>query len=244
LGYDGIYTQLDKREDQFLNLTKWLGNFYGETSRRPFDGYKNSDVDDLKIISFDYIRTQYEGKEFRILAEGNRENHFFGDREIWKSFSKAHFEKIRLINETEIDLNSKDLKSHLDARDKDFFEKTKNEKGVSFLNENLNIHQTKLGYNQAAGQPLKLVEKSFDALNAIKTNHASFSEQDVQSQLSALGNKVFTMQLKKSPSRVLSQIINLLEAIDINNIPKEEVEEVIQKSTKINQLSYQLKKQL
>ena len=109
LGYDGIYTQLDKREDQFLSLTKWLSNFYGENSKRPFQTYKNSDVDDLKIISFDYIRAQYEGKEFRLIAEGNRENHFFGNEGIWKSFSKAHFDKINLIKETEIDLNSKDL---------------------------------------------------------------------------------------------------------------------------------------
>ena len=34
LEYDGIYTQLDGREDQFLSLTKWLDNFYGENSKR------------------------------------------------------------------------------------------------------------------------------------------------------------------------------------------------------------------
>jgi len=244
LGYDGIYTQLDKREDQFLNLTKWLGHYYGETSRRPFDGYTNSDVDDLKILSFDYIRTQYEGKEFRIIAEGHRENHFFGDKDLWNSFSKIHFEKTKTIKETDIDLNSKDLKSHLDARDREFYEKTKNEKGISFLKENLNIHQTKLGYNQAAGQPLKLVEKSFDAINAIKTNHSSFSEIEVQKKVAELGTKVFSIQLKKSPSSVLGQIITLLESIDIKSIPKEEVEEVKEKSNRINQISYQLKKQL
>jgi hypothetical protein len=49
--YDGIYTQLDKREDQFLNLTKWLRTFYGEESKKGFDGYKNEDVDDLKAIA-------------------------------------------------------------------------------------------------------------------------------------------------------------------------------------------------
>ncbi len=28
LEYNGIYTQLDGREDQFISLTKWLNNFY------------------------------------------------------------------------------------------------------------------------------------------------------------------------------------------------------------------------
>ncbi len=46
LEYDGIYTQLDSREDQFLSLTKWLNTFYGESSKKGFDGYTDSDVDD------------------------------------------------------------------------------------------------------------------------------------------------------------------------------------------------------
>ena len=66
LEYDGIYTQLDKREDQFFNLTKWLKTYYGESSKKGYDGYGNDDVDDLKAIAFDYIRAKYEGKEFRI----------------------------------------------------------------------------------------------------------------------------------------------------------------------------------
>ena len=77
----------------------------------------------MKTIAFDYIRTQYEGKEFRILAEGTEGKHFFGDKDIWKSFSKYHFEKVRTIEEVEIDYNSADLKRHLDDRDKKFFEK-------------------------------------------------------------------------------------------------------------------------
>lgn len=244
LDYDGMYTQLDKREDQFLNLTKWLDNFYDEKSRRAFDGYKNSDVDDLKLIAFDYIRIQYEGKEFRKIADGNKENHFFGDKEIWKNFSKIHFEKKNLIEETIIDLNSRDLKSHLDSRDSEFYEKSKLGKEKSFLVENLETHRTKLGNNQAAGQPIKLVEKSIDAINAIKTNHNSFAEPDVQEQLSELSKKVMSIQLKKSPARVLTQIINLIESIDLNKIPDNEKEEVSILAKQINKLTYNINRQL
>ena len=55
LEYDGIYTQLDSREDQFLSLTKWLNTFYNTESKKGFDGYDNTDVDDLKTIEYDNI---------------------------------------------------------------------------------------------------------------------------------------------------------------------------------------------
>ena len=55
---------LDGREDQFLSLTKWLDTFYGENSKKGFDGYNDSDVDDLQTIAFDYLelRGKVEGK--------------------------------------------------------------------------------------------------------------------------------------------------------------------------------------
>ena len=76
-GYDGIYTQLDNREDQFLTLKKWLDNFYNKQSPTAFDGYTNMDVDDLKFIAFDYIRAKFEGKKFRIIATGEEAGESF-----------------------------------------------------------------------------------------------------------------------------------------------------------------------
>jgi hypothetical protein len=61
LDYNGIYTQLDGREDWFLSLTKWLKGFKGEGSKRAFDGYKEADVDDLQLVCYDYIRAKHGG---------------------------------------------------------------------------------------------------------------------------------------------------------------------------------------
>ena len=135
LEYNGIYTQLDGREDLFINLTKWLSNFYGENSSKAFDGYRNDDVDDLKLISYDYIRAKYEGKEFRIIAAGLRESHFFGDKIIWKDFCKFHFGHKDKIKDAEdkIDFRSEDLESHLNSRDQKFLKRTQNEQGKSFF---------------------------------------------------------------------------------------------------------------
>jgi len=244
LEYDGIYTQLDRREDQFLNLTKWLNNFYGEESSKAFDGYKNDDVDDLKIIAFHYIRTQYEGKEFRILAEGQKANHFFGDKKIWQSFSKDHFDKVKDIQEPPIDYNSKDLKKHLDDRDTKFFESTLNDKEESFLNENIDRYREQLGYNKAAGEPEKLVSRAFEAINTIKANQTTFANPEVQNQLLNLSNKTFSLLERKSPSRLLAQVITMLESIEIDKIPEDEMEEVRTKTKRIQQIGYQINKEL
>lgn len=247
LEYDGIYTQLDSREDQFLSLTKWLNTFYGESSKKAFDGYTDSDVDDLKIIAFDYLRfrNEYDGKEFRNLAEGNSDKHFFGDKEIWKSFSSKHNEIIRkLPKEPEIDFNSANLEKHLNARDKLFFESSIFENDTSAFLENLNDHKYLVGYNKAAEEPEKLIRRASQTFEAIKTGHKAFSEPEVQRMVQELGDKIFNSLQKKSPSRVLSHIIELLEGIEVDKIPAEEIEEVQDKTKRIQQIGYQINKNL
>jgi hypothetical protein len=244
LEYDGIYTQLDKREDQFLNLTKWLRTYYGEASKKGFDGYLNEDVDDLKGIAFDYIRAKYEGKEFRILAEGQRSNHFFGDRDIWKSFRNFHIESMRNIQESEIDYNSANLNKHLDDRDSKFLESTKINGNESFLVENIRLHEEKLGYNRAADEPQKLVSKALDALNAIKINHRAFAKREVQKQVGQLAKKVFGMLQQKTPFLILDHIIEQLESMDLTKLSDEEKDGIILRAKRIQQIGYQIIKNL
>jgi len=247
LDCDGIYTQLDSREDQFLSLTKWLNTFYDSESKKGFDGYKNEDVDDLKAVAFDYlrIRNNYDGKEFRNLADGNKENHFFGDRTIWKSFSKKHFEILRsLPREDEINFNSNNLEKHLNDRDNIFFENSKFGGTESRFLENLDEHKGRVRYNQEADKPEKLVRKATDAFEAIKTRHPSFARQEVQDLVEKLGDKVFASLADNSPSRVLSHVIELLESIKVEKIPETEIEDVASKAKKIQQLGYLINKKL
>lgn len=247
LEYDGIYTQLDSREDQFLFLTKWLNNFYGETSKRAFDGYSDSDVDELKSIAFDYLRfrNEYDGKEFRNLAEGNRDKHFFGDNEIWSSFSSKHNEIIqKLPDEPQIDFNSNNLEKHLNSRDKLFFDSSKFDNDTSAFIENLNDHKYNIGYNKAADAPGKLIKRASQTFDAIKTGHSAFSEPEIQDMVKAFGNKVFQSLNQKSPLRVLSHIIELMEAIDVDKIPESEKAEVQNKTKQIQKIGYQINKSL
>lgn len=247
LEYDGIYTQLDSREDQFLSLSKWLKTFYGESSKKAFDGYTDSDVDDLKIIAFDFLRfrNEYDGKEFRNIAEGNKENHFFGDKEIWKSFLDKHYDIIkRLPKEEEIDFNSSNLEAHLNARDKQFFESSKFGKKESAFIENLKEHKTSVEYNRAADAPEKNIKNAHKAFDAIKQNHNNFSKPEIQDMVKELGDRIFNSLQKKSPSRVLSHIIELLEGIEVDKIPDDEVQEVQDKTKRIQQIGYQINKKI
>ncbi len=247
LEYDGIYTQLDGREDQFLSLTKWLNTFYGESSKKANWAYSDNDVDELKTIAFDYLRfkDEYDGKEFRNLAEGNSDKHFFGDKDIWKSFSSRHKEIVdSLPKEPEIDFNSVNLEKHLNARDKLFFDSSKFENDTSAFIENLNDHKNDVYYNRAAEAPEKNLKNAMRAFEAIKQGHKNFSKPEIQEMVKELGDKIFNSLQKKSPSRVLSHIIELLEGIEVDKIPADEVEEVQDKTKRIQQIGYQINKNL
>ena len=245
VGYDGIYTQLDKREDQFLQLNQWLGTFYGEESKKAFDGYNDTDVDDLKDIAFDYLRiiNKYDGKEFRKIAGGNKENHFFGNKDVWDSFSKKHNEiRKEIPEESDIDFNSSDIKSHLDDRDNKYFEASKFDGDNSAFIENLKEHDQNLNYNRAAEAPEKLVKQASKAFSAIKQNHRAFNNTEVQNLVKNLAMQVTNSMSNKSPLSLLQHVEALVKSIELENVPESELDEVQFTAKEINKLLYPIYK--
>lgn len=65
--YEGIYTRLEKTEGPFVDLENYLDSYKKKKSnvRNADWAYSDSDISDLKLVCFDYIRARYEGKEFR-----------------------------------------------------------------------------------------------------------------------------------------------------------------------------------
>lgn len=242
LEYNGIYTQLDGREDQFISLTKWLNTFYNKESSKGFDGYKDADVDDLKAIAYDYIRIKYEGKKFRYLANGSKPNHFFGDKNIWNDFSDFHFENKSKIDEEPIDRNSNNLHAHLDDRDKRFYEATTFGEKESFLDENVDSHYQQLKYNEASGAPEKLVKTSIKALESINQKHKSFSNPVVLEQVAKLNDFVTAMLQKKSSLLLMEHVIDLLKSVKINET--ENPDELFVKTKEIQSIAYNLGKMI
>jgi len=251
--YNGVYTQLDDREDLFIFLTKWTRNFYSKynnkQSDKAFDGYRDTDVDDLKVIAYDYIRAvrwaQYEGKEFRIISDGLKENHFFGNKTIWEDFRDFHFSHVQDVKDSEepIDLGSENLKAYLDDRDRRFFEKTKEGKPRSFLDENLDAHRQQLRYKKSASEPMKLAKDANDALDAIDQRHRAASAPEVLDKIAKINEKTFEILRQKAPGRLLDQVIGILKSIEFKS--KQEEEDLLLANIKeIESLAYRLEKEL
>lgn len=239
LGYNGIFTQLDGREDQFINLTKWLKSFYGGGSIKAFDGYKDSDVSDLKAIAFDYIRVKYEGKRFRYLGYGLKQNHFFGDKQIWESFRDSHFENIEPIYDEEenIDLDSQNLTATLNDRDAQF-----RDKAQELLDDNLTEHQQKIYNQRHKDEPAKLIAKSIDAVNVAK-NNKNIETHEVIKKVKQLNEITTNILQKKSPKELLKQILNLLSSVSVSK-HVEDKEDLLEHVKNIEREAFQLEKEI
>jgi hypothetical protein len=193
LGYDGMFTQLDGREDPFINLTKWLKKYRDGESNSGFDGYDETDVDDLQTISFDYIRYKWEGKDFRKIAEGQKGSHYFGSKEVWTTFKDTHIEKVEPINkeEEDIDYSSQDLSATLEARDN-----TWRRKADGPLKENWNRRSMELDTIKDSGRPEDLLDRALGALNRIDADNEHFEGDVVLEKVKKINQ--ISYELKKA----------------------------------------------
>lgn len=237
LEYDGIYTQLDGREGQFVDFTRWIHRYHGENSSAAFSNYREDDVDDLKAIVYDYIRIKYEGKKLRYIAQGQRPNHFFGNQDIWNSFKDQHFKIVGNVDEEDIDLNSQNLEAHLNARDQNYAELVFEE-----LNDNVDTHYQELRYRQAENQPSKLLKNAKRALESINQGHKSFGAPEVAEELAEVGNFIAEMMKKSSVSESLNHVLTLLDDIDFSNDACPNKEEVLRILKQIQKKAYSTEK--
>lgn len=246
LEYDGIYTQLDGREDHLISLTKWKNAFLNTKdnpqtatgSKKAFDGYEANDVDDLQNIAYDYIRARYEGKEFRKLSEGQSDKHLFGDEKIWGLFKDKHFEKTNLLleDEVEIDFNSQNLTEHLKDRD------NKYKKNIEdFLKRNLNDYYQLVNNKKYKNEPEKLIRNAKKSIESIGQNHSSLDNDLVQNEIKDLNTTINSLLLK-SPLKTLEYINQLLGEIVITE--SDDSDRIYEEVSNINKLSFDLKKRL
>ncbi len=246
--YDGIYamadTHGDGKEDLFLQLRDWMKSFDGRESSKGFDGYQQLDVDALRQICFDYIRAKigksYDGKMFRYIADGQRKNHFFGDKKIWTSFSEAHFAAVapaieKIDFEYPIDYSIENLEASLSGRDSKFREEV-----LDVLTSNLDEHRNDLGNANAADKPSELVNKARKAIESIDQRHKAFSAPEVIEQIEVLIRQLMDMLKKKSPEHTLSIALTLLQAIEVESASDKEA--LLVKIKDISRTAYQLEK--
>lgn len=176
-GYDGIYTRLEKTEGPFVDLQNYLESYArrGANVRNMDWTYSDSDISDLKLVCFDYIRARYEGKEFRDIAKTGKDGSIFFFKELWDDFLKKHQENTPTDDETVDELRQRcpgeDLSLLLRQRDNAWVEQAKGQ-----LKGNLNRFSRRLEDKRDANKPADLLERALSALRSVDYEQSSFSE--------------------------------------------------------------------
>ena len=175
--YDGIYTRLEKTEGPFVDLKNYLDSYTkrGANVRNTDWNYTDSDISDLKLVCFDYIRARYEGKEFRDIAKTGKDGSIFFFKDLWDDFLRQHQENTPTDDETVEELRQRcpreDLSLLLKQRDNAWIEKAKDH-----LKGNLNRFSRRLEDKRDANKPTELIERALSALQSVDCEQSSFTE--------------------------------------------------------------------
>lgn len=176
-GYSGMYTQLDKSEDSFLKLDSALKKYKaGVPSMWAYD--PESDVADLKLIAFDYIRANFEQTLFRniisVPTAKKTAASFFAKQEVWEQFRDNHFALTDEIKEDSVEsiiaTNPPDLGRALKARDKKWKQAVDDD-----FEDNYVQSLDKLNNHANAAKPLQQLIKACQALEVVDVNQPSFA---------------------------------------------------------------------
>lgn len=196
-GYDGIYTRLEKTEGPFVDLENYLHAYSkrGANVRNVDWTYNDSDISDLKLVCFDYIRARYEGKEFRDIAKTGRDGSIFFFKDLWEDFLKLHQQNTPIDEETVEELRRRcpgeDLSLLLKQRDNTWIEQAK-----GHLKGNLNRFSRKLEDKRDSNMPADLIERALNALEAVDCEQSSFKE-DPQIKIMIKKISSITWEMKK-----------------------------------------------
>jgi hypothetical protein len=251
VNYDGIYamadTGKDGKEDLFIYVRGWLNSFRGKESARGFDGYDQLDVDDLKLICFDYIRAKvgksYDGKDLRSIAEGRKKSHFFGDEKIWRHFVARHFEiadpaREKINIEYPIQYDIENIEASLTQRDERFRDEV-----LPHFKKNLEEHVTDINYARAADKPMELVKNARKAIDSIQQGHKNFALKEVQSDLTELIDTLIGMVARKGPDDLLSLVVEILDRLQLDGAVVNR-EETVEKLKTISSKAYSLQRSI
>lgn len=192
-GYTGVYTRLEKREGQFVDLHGYLRR-YSQSNNSTGSAkvgwtYTESDLQDLKYVCFDYIRAQYEGKEFRLIARPSKDGIFCND-ESWKLLLDLHEKHVGNINSLEPTVD--ELRSArpdmpitklLEQRDDDWTAAAKLN-----LERHLNRANERLQNLNLASMPMQLAERALYALQSINDEIESFVDPKLSALLQQIGS--------------------------------------------------------
>ena len=201
-GYAGMYTRLDEEsvEGPFVDLNNYLAKHRGKGLHGKDWEPKKEDIDDLKNITFDYIRAGIRATHgIRDIGNPSKGKGFFSNKNIWKNFSKRYTDEVEPINEDEKSLGNwiadrpnEDIDSVIQARDEDWKNKAEGK-----IKENLGKTKRELDDINEADEPMKLLLRAESTINSINSNHSTFfSNADVLAKIIKISGTLW--KFKKS----------------------------------------------
>jgi hypothetical protein len=180
-GYEGMYTRLseEKVEGPFVDIRGYLetqkaGKGIQGRNWKP----ESDDIDDLKIIYFDYIRAGFGTHKIREIGNPSKGQGFFNHKEIWDDFINDYNDKITPINDIEKSLNdlvqtrpNENINDIIRSRDTDWKKEVEPK-----LKENLGKYKRKLDDINQANAPMELLQRAKNTLESINTNSEEFDD--------------------------------------------------------------------
>jgi hypothetical protein len=228
LGYGGIYTRLDKTEGAFVDLNGYLKKYQGKNSGMASWHYGDTDVEDLKLIYYDYIQFMYnkskgkkkeddeggvfgseDSKDYRTIGKpSKKESLFCADKSIWEGFRDNHFTKIDPIRTefTEGNFSIDALKKEHEGIDLNNLLKQRDqvwaEKVGAALKENLGTAKYQLQNFNNQNEPEILLRRALSTLESIDTQPRSFYESaEVEGLVTAIGKVIWDFKQAIKDSR-------------------------------------------
>lgn len=195
--YEGIYTRLEKTEGPFVDLENYLDSYKKKKSnvRNADWAYSDSDISDLKLVCFDYIRARYEGKEFRDIAKTGKDGSIFFYKDLWEAFLHQHEVNTpvdaKTVEELRLEYPNEDLSILLKKRDNEWIDSAKGQ-----LKGNLQRFSRKLEDKRASNKPGELIERALSALQAVDCEQDSFTKDPHIEEMVREINKL-TYEMKK-----------------------------------------------
>lgn len=199
--YTNMYSLLEKREGQFVDLNNYEKAYRNKSGNAKTDwNPQEDDISEMLQISFDYIRSQYEGKEFRNIAKNGKSpvpQSFFASKKLWEEFREKHFDIVENVREDSIEDYIKRARSDdevidsLTDRDEEWTSKVKNN-----LKNNLKHSKSKLENIQEADKPIILLDKALSALMEIDDAQDTLYDDKVLKKVKEI-NKL-TYELSKT----------------------------------------------
>ena len=172
---DGIYTALKGREEAFLQLTALLKSYNGPKAGSIAWAFNENDLNDLKLVFFDYIRLNIPTHDFRIFKD------VFADMTQWKNFNRNVSEvvwdegnRLKTFDEYRSDFPDEDESTISTIRQNDYKEKVEKD-----LNRLYGVENARIQSKKAQEKPIDILSSIQQKLSKLEENMRNDSNKNI-----------------------------------------------------------------